>query len=290
MRFLDFVSDIFQNFIKLVQSITFFDVLDILLMTVLIYLIIKLMRETRAMQLLKGLGILVLIYGLVQACHLKAMGFVMENFLQVGIIAIIIVFQPELRRILEKVGRTSVSNIALSIEQPDKTVVRERIIKEIADAADCMAKEKTGALIVIERDVKLNDRIQENSTIINADITAELIRNIFFKNSPLHDGAVIIRDFRIYAAGCTLVMPEKDGDIPKELGTRHRAAVGQSSICDAVIIVISEEKGTISVAVDGQLTHNLNTQSLQNILRSKMLSGTKTRKSTGKSAIRKGAK
>lgn len=292
MELLDYISDIFQNFVRIVKSVTFFDVLDILLLTVLIYYVIKLMRETRAMQLLKGVLILVAIFLVVQFCNLKAMSFLMENFLQVGIIAIIIVFQPELRRILEKVGRTRVSNLALSIEQSGKSdadALREHAIKEIVEACDSMSRSKTGALIVIERSVMLNDRIKENSTIVNADISSYLLCNIFFKNSPLHDAAVIIRNYRIYAAGCTLVMPERDSHLAKELGTRHRAAIGQSENSDALVIVVSEETGAISVALDGQLTHDVNTQSLTNILRGKMLGNTKTKRPKPAKAKEKGA-
>ncbi len=289
MELLEYIHDYLQNFIRIVQSIGFADVLDILMLTILVYYVIKLIRETRAMQLLKGVGVLLILFIIVQICELKAMSFLLDNFLQVGILAFIIVFQPEVRRILEKVGRARVKEITMSLEQsqPDSDVTRSKAVKEIVDACDSLSRSKTGALIVIERSVMLNDRVKENSTIINSEISAELLCNIFFHNAPLHDGAVIIRNYRIYAAGCTLLMPEKDNYLPKKYGTRHRAAIGQSENCDAIIIVVSEETGQISVALDGDLTPNLNTQSLANILRGKMLGSTKTKSKPVKQAPRK---
>ena len=270
MEILDYITDILQNFVRIIMSISFFDVLDILILTFLVYYIIKLMRETRAMQLLKGIFILIIIYVVVQICQLKAMSFLMENFLQVGILAVIIVFQPELRRILEKVGRTKVSTITLNIEQSDKSNnARDIAIKGIADACGTLHDTKTGALIVIERQTKLGD-ITEKSHVINADPNPELFCNLFYNKAPLHDGAVIIRNNRVYAAGCFLPNTTKDQYLPSELGSRHRAAVGMSENSDALVIVVSEETGNISVAMDGQLTRDLNKESLTNILKSKM--------------------
>lgn len=270
MELFNYISDIFQNFVKIIISINFFDILDILILTFLVYYVIKLMRETRAMQLLKGIFVLIIVFVLVQICQLKAMSFLMENFLQVGILAIIIVFQPELRRILEKVGRTKVSTIAMNIEQSGgKDSPRDKAIKGIADACGRLHDTKTGALIVVERQTRLGD-ITEKSTVINADPDPELFCNLFYNKAPLHDGAVIIRDNRIYAAGCFLPNTTKDQYLPTELGSRHRAAVGMSENSDALVIVVSEETGTISVAMEGQLTRDLNKESLTNILKSKM--------------------
>ncbi|MDE7194331.1 MAG: diadenylate cyclase CdaA [Oscillospiraceae bacterium] len=266
---LDYITDILQNFVRIIMSISFFDILDILILTFLVYYIIKLMRETRAMQLLKGIFILIIIYVVVQLCQLKAMSFLMENFLQVGILAIIIVFQPELRRILEKVGRTKVSTIALTIDYDAANNPRDIAIKGIAEACEMLHNTKTGALIIIERQIKLGDII-EKAQVVNADPNPELFCNLFFNKAPLHDGAVIIRNNRIYAAGCFLPNTTKDQYLPAALGSRHRAAVGMSENSDALVIVVSEETGTISIAMDGQLTRDLNRESLTNILRSKM--------------------
>lgn len=287
MNLLDSVSDILQNFVRVIKSITFFDVLDILILTFLVYYVIKLMRETRAMVLLKGIFILIIGYIVVQACQLKAMSFLMENFLQVGILAIIIVFQPELRRILEKVGRTKVSTIAMNIEQSgDKGSPRDKAISGIAEACDRLHNTKTGALIVVERQIKLGDII-EKSTTINAEPDPDLFCNLFYNKAPLHDGAVIIRENRIYAAGCFLPNTTKDQYIPAELGSRHRAAVGMSENSDALVIVVSEETGNISVALDGQLTGDLNRESLTNILKDKMPGNPQSKYKSGRSGNNK---
>lgn len=271
-EFVKYIEDIFQNFVRIIKSISFFDVLDILILTLLVYYLIKLMRETRAMQLMKGIFFVIVIFVVVQIFHLKAMGFIFENFFQVGIIAIMIVFQPELRRILEKVGQARVSTITMSL---DKTIngesPREKAIIGIADACQRLHDSKTGALIVIERETKLGDIIEKETTsVINADCEPELFCNIFYNKAPLHDGAVIIRDNRIYAAGCFLPNTQKDQYLSTDLGSRHRAAVGMSENSDALVIVVSEETGTISIAKDGQLSRDLNRDGLINVLRSLM--------------------
>lgn len=269
---LNYVTDYFQNFLRIIRSINFFDVLDIIILTFLIYYLIKLMRETRAMQLLKGIFILVIIFVLVQIFQLKAMGFIMDNFLQVGIIAIMIVFQPELRRILEKVGQTRVSAITMSLDSSigEKSPRSDAIIG-IADACQRLHDSKTGALIVIERETKLGDIIEKDTTsIVNADCDPNLFCNIFYNKAPLHDGAVIIRNNRLYAAGCFLPNTQKDQYLSSDLGSRHRAAVGMSENSDALVIVVSEETGTISIAKDGQLTRDLNRDAVINILTSLM--------------------
>lgn len=266
----NYVKDGFQNFLRIIQSINFFDVLDIIILTFLVYYLIKLMRETRAMELLKGIFFLVVIFVLVQIFQLKAMSFILENFLQVGIIAIIIVFQPELRRILEKVGQTRVSTITMSL---DKSIngesPRDKAILGIADACQRLHDSKTGALIVIERETKLGDII-EKACIVNGDCDPELFCNIFYNKAPLHDGAVIIRNNRLYAAGCFLPNTQKDRYLSSDLGSRHRAAVGMSENSDALVIVVSEETGIMSIAKDGQLTRDLTRDGLINILNSLM--------------------
>lgn len=268
-RVVGFITDIFQNFLNIIQSINFFDVLDIFILTLLVYFLIKLMRETRAIQLLKGIFFIVVIFVLVEIFQLKVMGFIIDNFLQVGIIAIIIVFQPELRRILEKVGRTKVSTFTQSIDKNSGSAsARDKAIIGIADACARLHDSKTGALIVIERQTKLGEIIEKETTsVINAECEPELFCNIFYNKAPLHDGAVIIRDNRIYAAGCFLPNTQKDQYLSTELGSRHRAAVGMSENSDALVIAVSEETGTISVALDGQLSRDQSREGLITILR-----------------------
>ncbi len=248
----EYIKDIYQNFLRIIQSITFFDVLDIIILTFLVYYLIKLIRETRAMQLLKGIFFLLIVFALVQIFELKAMGFLIDNFLQVGIIAIFIVFQPELRRILEKVGRTRVSTFTQSIDKlPGKASARSRAISGISEACARLHDSKTGALIVIEREKNLEDVVDPKSVkIIDAECEPELFCNLFFNKAPLHKGAVIIRDNRIYAAGCSLPNAQKDQN-------PDAAALSISKSSDALVIAVSEKTGIVSIAVDGQMTRDV---------------------------------
>ncbi len=272
MDIMTYISDIYQNFIRVVMSITVFDIIDILLLTYLIYVIIKLMKETRAEQLMKGILILLLIFVVVQICQLKVMSYLFENFFQVGIIAIVVVFQPELRRILERVGRAKVPNITFGLQSSsdsESSAARDAAINGISEACERLHNTKTGALIVIERQGRLGD-ITEKATVINAAPEPDLICNLFYNKAPLHDGAIIIRDYRIYAAGCFLPNTSKDQYLSSDLGSRHRAAIGMSENADSLVIIVSEETGTISVAENGQLTRGLSKEALVKILQKKM--------------------
>ena len=271
---LSYISDAFNNLLRVLMSITVFDVIDILLLAVFIFLVIKLMQETRAEQLLKGILVLVGLFFLVQICQLKVMSFLFQNFLQVGVLAVVIVFQPELRRMLEKVGTAKVPNIVQSFDLGEgDTQARDRAIQGIADACERLSRTKTGALIVIERHTKLGNII-EQSTVINSEPSPELFCNLFYNKAPLHDGAVIIRNNRIYAAGCFLPITSKGQYVDSDLGSRHRAALGMSENSDALVIVVSEETGIVSVAKAGQLTRFNNEynpkEALINILRDEM--------------------
>lgn len=255
LDFLSYISDIMNNLLRVIMSITVFDVIDILLLAVLICVVIKFMQDTRAEQLLKGILILVVLFLVVQACQLKVMSFLFQNFFQVGLLAVVIVFQPELRRMLEKVGTAKVPNIVQSFDtgEAGAAQARERAIQGIADACERLSRTRTGALIVIERQTKLGNII-EQSTVINSEPSPELFCNLFYNKAPLHDGAVIIRNNRIYAAGCFLPITNKGQYVDADLGSRHRAALGMSENSDALVIVVSEETGIISVAKAGQLT------------------------------------
>ena len=282
MGLFKYIEDIFGNFLRIVRSVTVFDVIDILLLTFLVYSLIKLMRETRAMQLLKGIFLLLIVFILVKSFDLKVMGYLIDNFLQVGIIALIIVFQPELRRILEKVGRAKVSTLGGSSERI--ATDRDKAIAGISEACARLHDSKTGALIVIERETRLGDIIEKETTsVINAECEPELFCNIFYNKAPLHDGAVIIRNFKIYAAGCFLPNTQKDQYLSTDLGSRHRAAVGMSENSDALVIVVSEETGNISVALDGQLSRDQTPESLITIMRKYMPGAYVDKKKTRKS-------
>lgn len=280
MGVLQYFSDFFQAIWLFVTKITVFDVLDILMLAWIIYMAIKFTKETRAEQLLKGISVFVLLFLLIKQFNskLKVMNFILENFFQVGIIALIIMFQPELRRILEKMGRSSVSNIALSFENQDITDdILIYMIKQVTEACIKLSRTKTGALIVVERQTGLGEQI-DTGTILKSQVSTALLCNIFYPNTPLHDGAVIIRDGMIHAAGCFLPKPQKEQLISRDLGSRHRAAIGMSEMSDAIIIAVSEETGTISVAENGSLARGFNADSLKELLYVKLLSEPNSRR------------
>lgn len=280
MGVIQYLSDFFQALWLFVTKITVFDVLDILMLAWIIYMAIKFTKETRAEQLLKGISVFILLFLLIKQFNsqLKVMNFILENFFQVGIIALIIMFQPELRRILEKMGRSSVSNIALSFENQDMTDdILIYMINQVTEACTKLARTKTGALVVIERQTGLGEQI-DTGTVLKSQVSSALLCNIFYPNTPLHDGAVIIRDGMIHAAGCFLPKPQKEQLISRDLGSRHRAAIGMSEMSDAIIIVVSEETGTISVAENGSLARGFNADSLKELLYTKLLSEQNSRR------------
>ena len=271
---MSYILDVFANIFNVIKSISIADIIDIILLSYLLYKGIKLIRETRAEQLLKGIVLLCVGYFIVRQLQLKTMGFLLENFFQFGILAIIIMFQPELRRALEKIGRTKVSNFNIfpsnTDAQEDLAIKWNNCIDAVVDACVELSATCTGALIVIERMTKLGEQI-DTGTIINAVPSPAVLENIFFPNTPLHDGAVILRDGQVLAAGCFLPKPQKEELINKQLGSRHRAAIGMSEISDSIVIIVSEETGTISVAEDGSLTRGFNKENLKKLLRSRLV-------------------
>lgn len=251
------VKNILNMVWNVMQSITFMDIIDILLMSYLVYLLIKFIRETRAGQLVKGILFVTIAYALSNLIGLKAMSYIIKSVLDIGLLALLIMFQPEIRRALEKAGRSKIGITLFSVgENADQSAKWNIAIEAICDSCVDLSATKTGALIVIERQTKLGEQI-ENGTILNAVPSKELFGNIFFKNTPLHDGAVIIRDGMILAAACFLPKPQKEELINKKLGSRHRAAIGMSENSDAIVIVVSEETGNISIAENGTLTSDL---------------------------------
>lgn len=264
--------DIWENLVSVFNLMGIVDYIDILILAWLIYKGLKIVKETRAEQLIKGIIFIAILFFLANQFQLKAMKVLIEMFLNVGIIAILIVFQPELRRILEKVGRTKVKNIARGFENKADSEAMDihNCIEATCKACEQLSITATGALIVFERETKLGEQI-DTGTILDAVPSAEMFGNIFFPNTPLHDGAVIIRDAKIHAAGCFLPKPQKEELISKALGSRHRAAIGMSEVSDAVIVVVSEETGTISVAENGTLTRFLTKDSLRKLLTERML-------------------
>lgn len=265
----EFFNNILSFFEEQFRNISFsmIDAIDIILVSVLLYYLFKFIRDRRAGKLAVGVIFLVFFQVISDILSMKATHFIMQNVFQVGLIAIIIVFQPELRSVLEKVGGDSLRGIKSIAEQRNSQEIIN-MINDLCESVCDMAKDKTGALIVIERETKLGDII-ESGTLINASSSTFLIRNIFFKNSPLHDGALVVRVPKLYAAGCFLPLSENP-DIIKDLGTRHRAAIGMSENSDSLVIVVSEENGTISVAFKGELKRNFDYSSLKSELENKL--------------------
>lgn len=250
-----FFSDVWSFIVSTVSTISFFDILDIALVSVIVYVVVKFFRDTRAAFLFKGIALVLILFFLSSIFKLTATSFILESFLEFGALAIIIIFQPELRSALEKVGRNGLKKFPLlpfdeGSSHEDATT---EMINNVCRAVAYFSATKTGALIVIERSIKLGDIISSGKSVpLDSDTTPELIMNIFFNKAPLHDGAMIIRHNRIVAAGC--VLPLSESLLDKDLGTRHRAGVGISEVSDAVAVIVSEETGVISLAVEGKLT------------------------------------
>ncbi len=248
---------------QIIGDLRIMDIIDILAVAYIIYLLIHLIRETRAEPLLKGILMILIIMQVSQWLQLNTIYFVIKHAMQYGIIALIIIFQPELRRALEKMGHTWFAFSAFNSD--DNKSERENTINEICRACKALSDSKTGALIVLERETKLND-IVHGGVSVDAVVTCELLLNIFVVNTPLHDGAVIVRGNRIVAATCVLPLTGRE-DLSSELGTRHRAAIGMTEQADAVSVVVSEETGTISYAVNGKLFRRQTEESLkQNLM------------------------
>lgn len=247
---------------KFIQLIRITDIIDVIIVAVLIYQLLKMLRETRAIQVVKGIAIVFVIMQISAWMNFTTISYLLRNIMQVGLFSIVVIFQPELRSLLERMGRSKVGKLMEFSSNTLEENVAEEITDELVNAVVNMSSTKTGALIVIERETKLGD-IVKSGTVINAQISAALLENIFVPNTPLHDGAVVIREDKIYTAGCLLPLTSNT-NLPHELGTRHRAAIGMSEASDAMVIVVSEETGKISLAVNGNLTRNLNGQTLKN--------------------------
>ena len=251
----------FNQIIYAVASMRVSDIVDILIMAYIIYKAIGFMRESRAGQLAKGLIILFLIYFLANWWNLITIKWLLSRLVNYIIIAIAIIFQPELRRILERVGHTKL--LGTQGDLSDAPI--ENCIDKVCRAAGNMQENKIGALIVFERSTQLGEIIN-TGTVINAEPSVSMVGNIFFPKSPLHDGAMIIRNGRLYAAGCILPLTQRE-DISSQLGTRHRAAIGMTENSDAVVLVVSEETGIISIVSNGKITRNYNSMSAAEELR-----------------------
>ena len=247
-----------QTFFQYIKTMQLTDIIDILIVAFLIYKIANYIRRTNVKNLAKGIIILLVVLAVAEIFDLKMIDYVLRKALELGTIALVVLFQPELRRALERVGAVLVTG------KTSTGSVMENAISQIVLSCSEMSASKTGALIVFERENRLNDVIN-TGTVVNSDVVAELVKNIFYNKAPLHDGAMIIRNGRIAAAGCVLPLTKKL-NLSKELGMRHRAGLGLSEASDAIIVIVSEETGAISVAIDGMLKRHLSSQSLEKIL------------------------
>lgn len=254
------------------------DILDMLLVAIIVYSLLKFTKKTRAMQVIKGLGIIIIVARICEYLQLQTMSWVLNYVINAGAVLLVIVFQPEIRRALEKIGRGKIFDIAFNHAS---TETLSDVIEEIIKSVLNLSKHKIGALIVFEQKTALGDVI-ESGTILNAAISSELIENIFFPNTPLHDGAMIIHDDVIVAAGCFLPLSDNK-NLPSELGTRHRAGIGISEVSDCITILVSEETGVISMAKEGRLTRYLDSAELREILEDVLITRQKTKGSRGKS-------
>lgn len=259
---MNYLETIVYPFIK---SIQLTDIIDVTVVAFMLYNVMKYLRQTRAVQLLKGIGILLVVMYVSDWLQLNVINFILINTMQVGVTALLIIFQPELRRALEHMGRNKLG-VLLGFEEAKEL---SDLIDEVCLAVSSCSRTKTGALIVFERQTRLND-ILTGGTVINADISSEVLENIFVPNTPLHDGAVIIRNEKIYMAATVLPL-SSNKSLSKEFGTRHRAALGVSELADCVTLVVSEETGKITVTVNGDMIRNLSVSSLSRLL-NKLLS------------------
>jgi diadenylate cyclase len=238
-------------------------IIDIAVVSFVIYKVIAWIKETRAWSLLKGILVLFVVYLIASLLKFYTIQWIIQNTLSVGIIAVIVIFQPEMRKALEQLGKGRITSVLDVKKSSGDSLISEQSIMGITAASFAMAKARTGALMVIQREVGLRE-LEASGVPIDAIISKQIIINIFEDKTPLHDGAVIIKENRIAAAAC--IMPLTSNDIAQELGTRHRAAVGVSEVSDAVIIVVSEETGAVSVACEGKLHRNLQERELVSML------------------------
>lgn len=255
-----------QKILELFTNFRIIDFIDIIIVAVIFYKLMMLIKETRAEQLIKGLIVLLVVLNISKFLEMHMVHFILENTMTVGVIALLVVFQPELRRALEYIGRTKWLSVSIS------EVIKEEMlqnIEEIVSATTLLSRAKTGALMVLERKTGLNE-IVDTGTLIEGKISAMLLTNIFEHNAPLHDGAVLIKKSKIMAAGCFLPLSTQ-GNLSRDLGTRHRAALGMVENSDALVVVVSEETGAISVAVDGKLNRFLEASELKTMLRESLI-------------------
>lgn len=266
MQWLDKISDYLDNFNTYSTLISWGDCLEILIIAILLYYILRWMKTTRAWTLLKGLLVICVILSLAYFFHMSTILWIAQNVLSFAVIALIVVLQPELRKALEELGKKSLltSIIPFDTAHPEEELFSARIIGEIVKASMEMGKARTGALIVIEQQESLKE-YERTGIEVDGLVSSQLLINIFEHNTPLHDGAVIVRGNRVTSATCYLPLSDNLG-LSKELGTRHRAGVGISEVTDSLTVIVSEETGKVSAAYEGRLNRNLDAEGLRNYM------------------------
>jgi len=261
------VEKFFQDMLYKIPTIGVTDVVDILVVALIIYKILMLIRSTSAARVARGIFLVLIVTGLTDIFNMYALHWILNKILELGVIALVIVFQPELRRALEKVG----GRTFLSLVDPSSNrSAQETAIAATVNACEIMSKQKIGVLLIFERNTSLEEYFK-TGTLIDARVTEQLLRNLFFPKASLHDGAVVIRNGRVAAAGCVMPLSENT-HLSSDLGTRHRAGIGTSEVSDAVVVIVSEETGTISVAIGGMLKRHLAPQTLEKLLTNELLS------------------
>ena len=246
----------------------FTDILDVALMAFLLYKLLTLLKTTSGTNLLKGVLIFLAVLFLSSILHLNGISFILSRMLEWGVLALIILFQPEIRRVLEQVGSQRLKFLSI-FSREDSVSEMEKTIAQTVLACTEMSRSRTGALIVFEQKIQLDDMVR-SGTVLDASVSSELLKNIFFVKAPMHDGAVIIRHGRLLGAGCMLPL-SKNVNLSRDLGMRHRAGIGMSENSDAVVVIVSEETGSISVAIGGMLRRHLMPETLENILRNELM-------------------
>ncbi len=260
-RVLSLLEQGWDSFLGVITGISIGDILDIIVLSFLLYKAIQLVRETHAGQLMKGVIYLLVAYIGVSFLEMTMMKMILEVVWEIGLIALIVLFQPELRMMLEKLGKSKLGVLGRTIAMEEEENQYRHTLDSLVKACTAMSETKTGALIVLEQTTILNDAVNSGS-LVDATVSKELLCNVFYPKSPLHDGAAVIRNNRLYAASCILPLTQNT-ELSRELGTRHRAAIGMSEMSDAIVLVVSEETGTISLAYKGNLKRGFDSITLK---------------------------
>ena len=269
---MELLREALTNVKNYLQLASVMDVIDVVIVAFIIYKIMVLVRKSTAAQVLKGIGFIIALLGISALVGLNVLNFILSATMQVGVVAVLIMFQPELRKMLEQVGGSGITRLFNKSALPGEGM--ESVIAQTVSACNTLSQQKIGVLLVFERQVLLNDIIK-TGTMIDAEVSGMLIKNIFFPKAALHDGAAIVRNGRIIAAGCMLPLTSNN-NLSRDLGMRHRAGVGVSEVGDAIVVVVSEETGSISVATGGMLKRHLSSETLTALLKNELIAKEET--------------